>query len=120
MKRDMDLARQILLLTEEMPYQGKSGFSLTPRGATAEELDYHIMLLHEAGLLEAESTTYGSGRTEWRIKRLTWQGHEFLDAAKNEPIWQKTKKLVQEKGGALTFDVAKAVLAQVALKQVGL
>ena len=120
MKRDMDLARRILLAIEGMTYQGEPDYSLsTIDSYTPEELDYNIMLLNEANLIQAKSTTSLSGRTKWSIERLTWQGHEFLDAARNETIWQKTKKLIQEKGGALTFDVAKAVLAQVALKQVG-
>lgn len=120
MKRDMDLARKLLLVIEEAPYKGKSGYSLVADGDTSEEVDYHIMLLNEAGLVQAKGITSLNGKTRWNIERLTWQGHEFLDAARNENIWQKAKKLVQEKGGALTFDVAKAVLAQTALRQVGL
>ena len=119
MKRDMDLARQILLVVEKTPYQGDSGFSLTPRDATAEELDYHVMLLHEAGLIEAIGRTH-FGTTEWRIKRLTWQGHEFLDAARDQNRWNQAKKTVSEKGGSLTFDVLKAVLAQLARQAAGL
>lgn len=118
MKRDMDLARQIMLELEKTPYSGDL-LSIDIDGRDENEVSYHVMLLAEAGLVEAKDLS-DYDVVEWAATRLTWQGHEFLDAAKNETIWQKTKKLVQEKGGALTFDVAKAVLAQVALKQVGL
>ena len=41
---------------------------------------------------------------------LTWQGHEFLDAARNDTIWRKAKKKVLETTGGLAFDVLKAAL----------
>lgn len=120
MKRDMDLARQILLAVEERPYQSGSGFTLTHKEIEAETLDYHVMLLHEAGLIEATNTTYLGGKTVWRIKRLTWQGHEFLEAARDQSTWNQAKKTISEKGGSLTFDVLKGVLTQLARQTVGL
>ncbi len=118
MKRDMDLARQIMLELEEARSFGE-WVEIAPKGWSEQEVSYHVMLLAKAGLIEADDVSE-SESTEWAAKNLTMQGHDFLDAAKNETIWQKAKKYVQDKGGALTFDVAKAVLAQVALKQVGL
>lgn len=120
MKRDMDLARRILLEVERTLYQGKPGFSLTIADTSKEELDYHIMLLQEAGLIEATGTTYLSRNVKWRIKRLTWQGHEFLDAARNENRWNQAKKTISERGGTLTFDVLKAVSTQLTRQAVGL
>jgi hypothetical protein len=40
------------------------------------------------------------------------QGHEFLDASRNETVWKKTLKTINEKGGGLTFEVIKALLTQ--------
>ncbi len=120
MKRDMDLARQIMLAIEEQPYQSGPGFTITPKAVAAEELNYHVMLLHDAGLIEATSTTYLNGETAWRIKRLTWQGHEFLDAARDQSTWNQAKRTISEKGGSLTFDVLKGVLTQLARQTVGL
>ncbi len=114
----MDLARQIMLELEEAP-SFRVWVKIAPIGWSEQEVNYHIMLLAKAGLIEADDVSETES-TEWVAKNLTMQGHDFLDAAKNETIWQTAKKLVQEKGGALTFDVAKAVLAQVALKQIGL
>lgn len=121
MKRDMDLARKLLLVIEEAPYEGKPGYSLSAIDShTSEEVDYHIMLLNEARLIQAKSTTYLSGRTKWSVERLTWQGHEFLDAARDQNRWNQAKKTISEKGGSLTFDVLKAVLSQLARQAVGL
>ena len=40
---------------------------------------------------------------------LTWDGHEFLDAIRNEGTWNKIKAFVKEKSASLSFDVIKAV-----------
>ena len=122
MKRDMDLARQILLFIEKTPYQGKMGFSLAPRGdaSAAAKLDYHVMLLDEAGLIEATEITFHNEKTSWRVQRLTSQGHDFLDNARDQNRWNQAKRMISEKGGSLTFDILKGVLAQLARQAVGL
>ena len=116
MKRDMDLARQIMLELEQVPFTG-DWMLLSVEGHNAGAVSYHVKLLAQAGLVEAEKISDFEGDS-WMPVSLTWQGHEFLAAAKNETIWQKAKNFIQDKGGALTFEVAKTVLAQVALKQV--
>jgi hypothetical protein len=44
------------------------------------EVSYHVMLLHEAGLIHAFDFS-GDEFTDWRPAYLTWEGHEFLEAA---------------------------------------
>lgn len=118
MKWDMDLARQILLKIEESPYED-APLDIQVDGFNDEEISYHVLLLGEAQLVEFKKV---SQFTHWDClpTRLTWQGHEFLEAAKSETVWQKAKKYIENRGGALTLEVAKAVLAQAAIKQVGL
>lgn len=118
MKRDMDLARQIMLDLEEESSFGE-WVKIAPTVWSEQEVNYHVMLLAKAGPIEADDVSEFES-TEWAAKNLTMQGHDFLDAAKDETIWRKAKKYVQDKGGAVTFDVLKAVLAQAALKQVNL
>ena len=36
---------------------------------------------------------------------LSWLGHEFLDAAKDDTIWSKAKKTVLKSTAGITFDV---------------
>lgn len=115
----MDLARQILLSIEEK--SDDSEFSLTAKESEKQTLlDYQVALLSDAHLIQAAKITYHNGSIKWRIERLTWEGHEFLDAARNETRWNQAKKTIGEKGGSLTFDVLKAVLAQLARQAVGL
>lgn len=41
--------------------------------------------------------------------RLSWAGHDFLDAISNETIWSKIKSSVQEVGGKVTIETIKIV-----------
>jgi Hypothetical protein (DUF2513) len=112
MKRDMDLARRILLEVEAFP-----GPIIHPNnqividGHAAEEIIYHVMLLHEAGLLDAYNLSNRRGMN-WKPKRLTWLGHEFLDASREPSRWEKAKSVVLEKTGGLSFEALKQVLFQ--------
>jgi hypothetical protein len=49
-------------------------------------------------------------REAYLVERLTWEGHKFLDAARSDTAWERAKKLVLAKGGALTFDAVKTAL----------
>jgi hypothetical protein len=46
------------------------------------------------------------------LKRLTWEGHEFLDKAKNEKVWNKAKSIIKEKGISLSLDALKIALTE--------
>lgn len=114
MKRNMDLAREILRLVEDSetdPIQGVSVEPLEEKGYSRVEVHYHIKLLYEAGLVDARDYTTNSG-FYWQLKALTWEGHDFLEAARNDNFWTKAKDIVLSKTGGLTFETLKAVLIQ--------
>src|ERR1035438_9516409 len=72
MKRDMDLIRAILLDVEQQgPPEGWCDVQL--RGHSEEEISYHVMLLRDAGLVEAVKLSTQHGVC-WRPKRLTYEG----------------------------------------------
>jgi hypothetical protein len=50
----------------------------------------------------------------WKPSRLTWEGHEFLDAARKDSLWQKAKALVLEKTGGASLELIKDVLMKLA------
>jgi hypothetical protein len=117
MKRDMELAREILRQVEEKS-QGMGWVNVDVPGHSEQEVSYHIMLLHGAGLLEANDLSSSMG-LDWRARKLTWEGHEFLDAIKNDTVWGKLKATVKEKGGAIPFEVLKAVAIKLAMSVFG-
>jgi hypothetical protein len=113
MKRDMDLARKILLEIEAHPEPYEVGIKF--EGITEKEIFYHIKLLYQAGLIEArEESEFGS--SGWSVDCLTWAGHEFLDASRDETRWEKAKNLIFQKGGSLSFELLKITLSEIMKK----
>ena len=109
MKRDMDLIRTILLQIEQQPFTD-AWVELNVEGYAPEEITYHVILLAEAGLIEADDVSSGA-KMKWNPKRLTWQGCEFLDAARDNNRWNKAK-LTMGKVGGFVFDIGKQVLVE--------
>ena len=115
MKRDVDLARQILFEIEKQPSY-LSEIHIDFEGYTTEQIHYHVMLLHEAGLIVAHNLS-SSNDLYWLPERLTWQGHEFLEASRNNANWNKVKEIMA-KGGGFVFDIAKAILIKLLEQQI--
>lgn len=121
MKRDMDLVREILLAVEasESP-DGWITLELPERAPA--ELSYHVMLLHEAGMLIGMDLSTLDG-TEWQPERLTYQGHEFLDTIRDSEVWKRTKAGAEQAGVAsvaFVWDLAKAYGKQVIGERLGI
>lgn len=110
----------MLLAVEEAP-PGWAPEELVFEGFTDAQVSYHAYLLIDAGLARgADVTTHDSEGPEALIQSLTWEGHEFIDAARDESRWQKAKGMVAEKGGGITLDVLKALLVSLAKSALGL
>lgn len=112
MKRDLDLCLEILRNVEAA--------SLDPRYASgiAEELGkdepavcYNCILLLEAGLLAGKENSTIQGIDAF-ITRLTWDGHEFLDATRDRSHWEKAKDVAQKSSGG--FELIRSVLSSLA------
>jgi hypothetical protein len=115
MKRDWDIIRTILVRVEEIsPDEGALQLSaFAPEQAAS--VSYHMELLIEAGLVSGKmSKTLGPGPYNFIVMRLTWQGHEFIDAIRNDTVWQKTKKSFLTNGISMTFDLVKSVATDIA------
>jgi hypothetical protein len=109
MKRDMDLARKILFEIEKAPLE-EGWVDIKFDDYTEEEVTYHIMILAEAGLIHAIDQS-SLQKTEWYAQRLTWEGHEFLDAARDNGRWDKAKGAMSQVGG-FVFEIGKQLLIQ--------
>lgn len=90
MNRDMDLVRKILLamesISDEVPLNLKiEGYDLTT-------VQYHMHLMNEAGLVEGfEASVVTDPVRLFRARHITWDGHEFLAAARVDTIWAKAR-----------------------------
>lgn len=119
MKRDMDLIRRLLLDLEKTPPGEEPVFNT---GEFPQELvGYHKHLLVEAGLAEgAPIESFGNSPPSAFLTHLTWEGHDFVDAARDESVWSKTTASVRGKVGSVTFDLLKQLLIATAKGQLGL
>jgi hypothetical protein len=122
MKRDIELVRKLLIYLEEKP-NDKIIMKLELNGHDKNEVMYHFILMDQAGLIRCEREV--SSTTSDRVIKvyplsLTWQGHEFLEASRNEKTWSKAKALIKSKSGGIAFDVLKALLISMAKESVGL
>lgn len=111
MKRDMDLIREILLDLEKQ--ENRHTFrTIEAKGKfSKEEVFHHYCILKEAGFI--------NGKPYAEIPfaaTLTWEGHNFLDDARNDTVWKKTKDFIKEKGDTASFQVVVELLKKFTLK----
>ena len=120
MKRDMDLCRKILLEVESWKT------TLGPQqveidGYTEDEVGYHGKLLADAGLVEGQDVSgLGMAVHHFWPRCLTWQGHEFLDAARNDDRWEQAKQMMTDKASGFSLEVLQALLIKLGKKALGL
>lgn len=117
MKRDMDLIRAILIEVEKLPLD-PAFHDISVPGYTQAEITDHVQLADEAGLIEAVNLSSHDGVC-WKPKRLTYEGHRFLDAARSDTVWEKAKKTLLSATGTITLEGLKAALPQLVRKLVG-
>jgi predicted transcriptional regulator len=96
-KRDWNLIRQILLELEKDPDPPVGPRAISIDGAAAEAVSYHVMLMSQAGLIEAENCTSTSG-FDWLPIGLTWNGHELLDSIRKDSVWRAVTKRLAAHG----------------------
>jgi predicted transcriptional regulator len=115
MKRDIDLIRQILFQVEEHPYASLEMQTIF-KGKDEKErerISYHVTLMDEAGLIVAKAI----GNDLVVPVRLTWQGHEFLDAVRDNTRWDKVKNILK-RAGVLVFELVKPIALDIARDQI--
>lgn len=116
----MDLVRALLLETEGIA-PGDSLRSPAIEGYDQQTVFAHLELLQEAGLIHCTVCHSQQGRyLKAIIHDLTWQGHEFLGAARNETVWQRAMAKMADYGGSLPLAVFQTILIELAKKQLGL
>lgn len=108
MRLDHDFARTLLQKIGELPFDG-AFHAIHIEGHSEEEINYHIMLLHEAGLIEATDVSSFDGVC-WRPKYLTFAGNEFLASAESDSVWNKAKSIVWTSTKTITLEALKTTL----------
>ncbi len=117
MKCDMDLVRDLLQEIEAMPLESLYETDASSLPADRPQLAEHLLLLDQAGFVagftrELSGNAFCSG--------LSWQGHQFLNAARSDRVWRKAKKALREQGLAVSVDVLTQLLSKIARQMLGL
>ncbi len=116
MKRDLELIRRILLYAEKE--DGKIPFySMLPVfDVDADTLDAHLRLMQEMDLIRYGGSTIALTPETKKydghfLYRITAKGYDYLDAARNEMLWEKAKSQIISSGGELTMSAIKSVIS---------
>jgi len=118
MKRDMDLIRTILIEMERNESPNDQA-EIHADGYSDDQIVYHLKLLKEAGLIEAIDVSSFEGMA-FIPRNLTWRGHEFLEAARNEGVWQMVKDQLKDRGMSLPFSLIQDLAIKIAAEYMGL
>lgn len=118
MKRDFDLIRRILIDLENEPEAAARLFPQSFPEWPSETVNYHIWLLMQSGLVSGVCN-HEQPRAGFNCYAvcLTWQGHEFLAAVRDDTAWRKLRQTLADKSVDLSFEALKAAAALL-LKQV--
>jgi hypothetical protein len=120
MKRDMDLVRKLLMAIEAHEH-GYAPPDLKIPGYSEEQVRYHVHLMGEAGLLEVADVTVRRSTSPQAIPiSMLWDGHDFLDAARSDSIWDRAKKHLGAEWVSVPFDVLKGLLVKLINQSVGI
>ena len=105
MKRDFDLIRRILMQVQNTP-AGEYCNELTyPDEYDLATISEHVRLLIDEGLVNGKMIESFASIPEFCITGLTWKGHDFIDAAKDNALWEKAKKTILTTTASITFDL---------------
>jgi hypothetical protein len=116
----MDLVRQILLKVEGAEEEELTQHPLAIEGHDLATVARHVEIMQDAGLVDANvMRADGVPPYAARVFRLTWAGHDFLEATRNDTIWAKTRQFIKDKGGGASFEIIKAVAVKYAATHFG-
>jgi hypothetical protein len=120
MKRDMSLVRKILNWAVDQP-NGCLGGNPEFEGISDELIGYHVYLMDQAGLVQAAgATTLGSSSPHSILLEVTWAGHDFADAARDDVLWKKATISILKDGASFSFELLKEWLKMEAKQKLGL
>lgn len=120
MKRDMDLVRRILLALDAYEH-GFAPQGFTIAGYDQEVIGHHVWLMAQGHLLEAAVTTAMGDQSPVAIPlTVTWTGHDFLDAVRNETVWSKVKTQLKDHAIALPFTLLQELALKTLAAHIGL
>lgn len=116
MRLDWECVRAILTALEDVPEQdGRLAPGDVP-GFAWPVVSYHIEVLAEAGLIKAQCVRALGAPTACFATRLTFAGHELLEAMRQTTLWNRIKGRVRDAGLSMSIEAVKTA-ASVVIKE---
>ena len=117
----MDLIRSVMLQLEARLEPEVPLTEFPMEAIDAAVVLEHLILLQEAGFIALTVERYGGGAPAFFvIHRITWAGHEFLEAVRSDTVWEKSKKVLLSTGVGLAWPLLQAVLRAKAAEHLGI
>ena len=115
MQRNMHLLRELLLEVESWT-DGRPHYiqQVALEGYGHEDMAYHCRLLVEGGYLIGSVTPVFHKPPYVLIHRLSWEGHDLLDAVRDHTVFERTMAVVKSKFPSASLSVVKAVAIEMA------
>lgn len=121
MKRDMDLVRHILVAVESAGPEGVLSTAIADQRWSVDDVGYHMLIMREAGLVEAnivKAMSHAFPRAQ--VSRLTWYGHEMLDAVRDDTVWRKLQARLEDTVQGAPIEIMLAMAKALIRERLGL
>ncbi|MBA2174842.1 DUF2513 domain-containing protein [Halobacillus locisalis] len=124
MKREIDVIKYVLVEIEETQRSGPIQLQFDENDSySTDKLNYHLRILTDAGFVDGEIKGVMGGGQINLIKSITWEGHDLLDALRNEKAVEMAEKEAEKQGSKLSdlpIEVAKSLVIASAKQLFGL
>lgn len=120
MRRDLDLARDILIQVGEA--DGPVDYEELGNGRPAALVAYHCVLMAQRGLLDLDLVRRDSGGDYviLQVNGLTWDGEDYLAAIADPGVWKRAKAEAAKVAKSVTFEVLKTAAVLIVEQQIRL
>lgn len=121
MRKNIDLIRYIMIYLEDEMKAGtiysidNIDFTKFLNDVNKDMINEHLMLLLDNEFIDAVYAGNKFSPSTFVIKRITNKGHDFLDALRNDDIWNKVKEKATSVGGvtlSIMIELGKEYLKQ--------
>jgi len=121
MKRNLDLIRHILLVTESLDKPKIVADDFVTEIYSYDEVCYHLSLLVNADYITAiEVPVLNSRYADYIVKQLTNSGCDFLDSIRNDTVFNKTKETLFSTVGTVALEAVKELARSTAKNLLGI
>ena len=116
---EQELSYNESLIIQEIDLDQMCGFPLMAN-YSREDIAYSAEKMSEAGFISYSPRYADNSLYDAFFEDITYEGHQYLDAIRQDTIWNKIKLKMASSGGSLTFSLIQALGIAFLKSQLGL